>query len=136
MLEYNSEIYINKETSKSVIESIVQNNIIDYKKLNIHKYTQKIEELRKEYLKYKNNKVNNPYKYYVFWEIVKKKFNDSKISLIKRDQKTKTLCVLDILPDIKTHIAFSCCVAIPWLVGSPQGPQQHKTTNKRKSNTT
>ena len=89
MLEYNSEIYINKETSKSVIESIVQNNIIDYKKLNIHKYTQKIEELRKEYLKYKNNKVNNPYKYYVFWEIVKKKFNDSKISLIKRDQKTK-----------------------------------------------
>ena len=89
MLEYNSEIYINKETSKSVIESIVQNNIIDYKKLNIHKYTQKIEELRKEYLKYKNNKVNNPYKYYVFWEIVKKKFNDSKISLIKRNQKTK-----------------------------------------------
>lgn len=89
MYQFNNTIFIDSETSKIVLKSILKNTNIDYTKLNIFKYKKKILELKKIYLDKKKTKVKKlNYKYEIFWNIVEEKYN-RKINIIKRHQKEK-----------------------------------------------
>ena len=93
-------INIDSELSKNILNSIIQKEKIEFKKLKILKLKKQIESIRAEYLlrekKYKQNE--NYYKYQIFWELVKKKFTGTEIIFKKRDQKEK---------EEKVHVLFS-----------------------------
>ena len=93
-------INIDSELSKNILNSIIQKEKIEFKKLKILKLKKQIESIRAEYLlREKNYKRNeNYYKYQIFWELVKKKFTGTEIIFKKRDQKEK---------EEKVHVLFS-----------------------------
>jgi len=102
-------ISINSSLSKIVLNSIMKNEKIDYKSLKISNLKGKIEQLRKEYLKTKKtvNNINNKYKYFVFWEIIKKKFKMKKIILKKRDQYKKEKKINILFTDFGKAMGFN-----------------------------
>ena len=102
-------ININSSLSKIVLNSIMKNEKIDYKSLKISNLKGKIEQLRKEYLKTKKtvNNINNKYKYFVFWEIIKKKFKMKKIILKKRDQYKKEKKINILFTDFGKAMGFN-----------------------------
>ena len=65
---------ISSDLSKKILADILLNNKIEYKKLNILNLKRKIEKLKKEYQKIKKSEKlkKNNYKYFIFWEIIKK----------------------------------------------------------------
>lgn len=87
----------------------MKNEKIDYKSLKISNLKGKIEQLRKEYLKTKKtvNNINNKYKYFVFWEIIKKKFKMKKIILKKRDQYKKEKKINILFTDFGKAMGFN-----------------------------
>ena len=99
MLNLNLNIYISSETSKSVLDSITLNKDINYKKLKIENLKIQIKNLRSEYSKIKKKLINKKlsYKYFLFWEIIKDKYNENIITLKTRKQKN----------DKKVNIIFS-----------------------------
>ena len=99
MLNLNLNIYISSETSKSVLDSITLNKDINFKKLKIENLKIQIKNLRSEYSKTKKKLINKKlsYKYFLFWEIIKDKYNENIITLKTRKQKN----------DKKVNIIFS-----------------------------
>jgi hypothetical protein len=99
VLNLNLNIYISSETSKSVLDSITLNKDINYKKLKIENLKIQIKNLRSEYSKIKKKLINKKlsYKYFLFWEIIKDKYNENIITLKTRKQKN----------DKKVNIIFS-----------------------------
>jgi hypothetical protein len=93
MSKLNSDIYINSETSKIVLNSIIEGKKINFKKLKIELLKKDVNNLKKQYLDIKNNNhYDNKdfgYRYFLFWELVKKKYNKDIISLEKRPQKKR-----------------------------------------------
>ena len=82
---------IDSTTSKYILGSIINNNIINYKKWNLLEQKQRIVRLKKDYKEFKkNNTTINKYKFYIFWELIKKKYNIKKLNLRKRNQKLKS----------------------------------------------
>ena len=67
-------INIDSELSKNILNSIIQKEKIEFKKLKILKLKKQIESLRAEYLLREKNykRDENYYKYQIFWELVKK----------------------------------------------------------------
>ena len=100
MSDKSKLINIDSGLSKIVLNSIIKKDKIDYKKLKILSLKKKIEDLRKEYLKMLKSlkPAKNDYKYYIFWELIKKKFRENRIVLKKRIQQKK---------EEKMHILFS-----------------------------
>ena len=86
MSKLNSDIYINSETSKIVLNSIIEGKKINFKKLKIELLKKDVNNLKKQYLDIKNNNhYDNKdfgYRYFLFWELVKKKYNKDIISII------------------------------------------------------
>lgn len=89
MSKFNTSINIESEVSKSVLNSIIEDNKINYKRLKITKLKKNIEKLKYEYDKIKINIKNKDYsyRYFLFWEIVKKKYSKNIISLKLREQR-------------------------------------------------
>jgi len=82
---------IDSTTSKHILGSIVSNKVINYKKWNLIEHKTRIIKLKKDYNLYKkNNKFVNEYKFYIFWELIKKKYSIKRLSLRKRNQKLKS----------------------------------------------
>ena len=82
-------MYIDSATSKYVLNNILNSNKIDFKKKEISKYKKEIHRLVKEYKAFKKKKTISNYKYFLFWELIKKKYNIKNLQLKKRDQKKK-----------------------------------------------
>ena len=99
MSKLNLEIYVCSETSKNVLNSIILDKNINFKKLKIENLKIQIENLRNEYLKIKKKLTAKSlnYKYFIFWEIIKNKYSENIITLKKRKQKN----------DKKVNIIFS-----------------------------
>ena len=55
MSKLNSDIYINSETSKIVLNSIIEGKKINFKKLKIELLKKGVNNLKKQYLDIKNN---------------------------------------------------------------------------------
>tara|TARA_B100000029_G_C17600922_1_gene965729 strand:+ start:2172 stop:3314 length:1143 start_codon:yes stop_codon:yes gene_type:complete len=89
MSKFNTNINIESEISKSVLNSIIDDNKINYKKLKIAKLKKDIEKLKYDYnkIKLKIKNIDYSYRYFLFWEIVKKKYSKNIISLKLREQK-------------------------------------------------
>ena len=92
--------YISSELSKTILNQIIKNQKIDYKKHKISHLQKDIKKIQNNYLKLekKVDKINPEYKYYIFWEIIKNNFKNVEFKLIKRNQKKK---------EDKMHILFS-----------------------------
>lgn len=92
--------YISSELSKTILNQIIKNQKIDYKKHKISHLQKDIKKIKNNYLKLekKVDKINPEYKYYIFWEIIKNNFKNIEFKLIKRNQKKK---------EDKMHILFS-----------------------------
>ncbi len=74
MFDEIKTLNINSDLSKKILNNIIDNKEINYKKLNILFLKKKIEKLKKDYLLIKNKKkINENYKLHIFWEILKKK---------------------------------------------------------------
>lgn len=89
MSKLNSEIYISSEVSKKVLNSIILKKKVNLKKLKIEHLKNKIDKLNKDYLfiKKKSTNLELNYKYFLFWEIIKNKYDKDIITLKKRKQK-------------------------------------------------
>ena len=82
---------IDSTASKYILSSIINNNSIDFKKWNFNEYKKRITKLKKEYTLFKKkNIIKNEYKFYIFWELLKKKYSIKKLNLKKRNQKFKS----------------------------------------------
>ncbi len=89
MSKFNTRINIDSEISKSVLNSIINDSKINFKKLKITKLQKNIEMLKLDYNKIKSKIKNDDYsyRYFLFWEIVRKKYSKNIISLKLREQK-------------------------------------------------
>ena len=81
-------INIDSDLSKNILNSIIQKEKIEFKKLKILKLKKQIESIRAEYLLKKKYKRKKLYKYQTFGTC-KKKFSDTEIIFKKRDQKER-----------------------------------------------
>lgn len=89
MSKLKTEIYISSILSKTILNCIIEKKKINFEKLKIKHLKKDIKELENDYLEIKK-KVNYKdfeYRYFLFWEMVKKKYSDKIISLRKRKQK-------------------------------------------------
>tara|TARA_S200000501_G_C20826880_1_gene745329 strand:+ start:362 stop:1483 length:1122 start_codon:yes stop_codon:yes gene_type:complete len=84
-------MYINSEASKYILNKIIKQKKINFKKYNLNKYKKEIQKLKKDY-KFisKKNFFNSKYKYYFFWEIIRAKYSLKELTLKKRNQKRKS----------------------------------------------
>ncbi len=99
---------INSDLSKKILNNIIDNKEINYKKLNILFLKKKIQKLKKDYLLIKNKrKVDENYKLYFFWEILKKKYKNQKLYYKKRNQFNKLDKVSIHLPEIGKALGFN-----------------------------
>ncbi len=100
---------ISSDLSKKILADILLNNKIEYKKLNILNLKRKIEKLKKEYQKIKKSEKlkKNNYKYFIFWEIIKKEYKIKNIPLKKRNQINKSDKVSIHLPEIGKALGFN-----------------------------
>ena len=83
-------MYIDSTTSKYVLNNILNNNKIDFNKKEITKYKKEIRKLIKDYKTFSKKKTISNYKYFFFWELIKKKYNIKNIQLKKRNQEKKS----------------------------------------------
>lgn len=100
---------IDSDLSKKILADILKNNKINYKKLNILNLKNKIEKLKNDYQKTKEEGQfeKNNYKYFIFWEIIKKEYKIQNISLQKRNQINKSDKVNIHLPEIGKALGFN-----------------------------
>ena len=82
-------MYINSDTSKYILNNILKNNKIDFKKKEVAKHKKEIQNLIKDYKNFSKKKILSNYKYFIFWELIKKKYNIKNLQLKKREQKKK-----------------------------------------------
>ena len=82
-------MYLNSETSKYILNCIVNNNKIDFKNKDVSKYKKEIKKLKIDYNNFPKTKSLSSYKYYIFLELIKKKYNIQNLKLKKRNQKKK-----------------------------------------------
>jgi len=89
MLE--KKIYISKDISKIILNSIISGKKINYKKYKLEKERKKIQILKKEYVKIKKKNKKNTLnlKFEYFWDIVKKSYSASEIVFKQRSQSGK-----------------------------------------------
>jgi hypothetical protein len=101
-------INIDSSTSKSVLKCITENKKIDFKNLKLENFKIDINKIKNEYkrLKSKNYTINNTYKYFLFWEMVKKRYKIESLILKKRNQKKKEFKVNIIFSDIGKALGF------------------------------
>ena len=59
-------MYINSDTSKHVLNNILNNNKIDFKKKDLAKYKKEIQKLIKDYKNFSKKKTLSNYKYFFF----------------------------------------------------------------------
>ena len=84
-------MYIDSNTSKYVLNSIIDKRKINFEKYKLNEIKTDINNLKKNYQKLiKNNISKSKYKYYFFWELLKKKYNIKKLTLKERNQKFKS----------------------------------------------
>lgn len=83
-------MYINSEASKYILNNIINGNKINLNKFNLKSYRQEIQKLKNDYkIISKKNFSRSNYKYYYFWELIRKKYNIEKLTLKERYQKKK-----------------------------------------------
>ena len=83
-------MYIDSETSKNILNSIILKKKINYKTLKVVSYKKEILKLIADYNNIKKRgKFITKYKYFFFWELLKKKYKISNLKLKERNQKTK-----------------------------------------------
>ena len=80
-------MYLSSETSKYILNCIVNNNKIDFKNKDVSKYKKEIQKLKIDYNNFPKTKSLSSYKYYIFWELIKKKYDIQNLKLKKRNQK-------------------------------------------------
>lgn len=102
-------VNIDSELSKKILAKILNEKSINYKMLNIVNLKEEIEKLKKDYqrIKSKNNLKNSNYKYFIFWEIIKKEYNIQNISFQKRNQLNKSDKISIHLPEIGKALGFN-----------------------------
>ena len=86
MLNYNYDIYIDPIVSKKVLAFIREQKKINYKELNLPHLEKKIENLKKLFKKELSKNVKKNYRNYLFWELIKKKYNQKNLD-IKQKKK-------------------------------------------------
>ena len=89
MLNYNYDIYIDPIVSKKVLTFIREQKKINYKELNLSHLEKKIENLKKLFKKELSKNVKKNYRNYLFWELIKKKYNQKNLD-IKQKKKDKS----------------------------------------------
>ena len=80
MLDFNKIYHVNSKISKEVIKNIINNQKIDFNKLQISNYEKEINDIVKLYNIFKSQKKEN-YRNSIFWEIINKKYKKIKILL-------------------------------------------------------
>ena len=84
-------MYVDSNTSKYVLNSIINKKKINFKKYNLNEIKNDIVKLKKDYQKLINYNVSkSKYKYFFFWELLKKKYDIKKLTLKERNQKFKS----------------------------------------------
>ena len=102
-------INIDSDLSKKILTQIKENKLINYKELKIVPLKSKIEKLKRDYFQ-EFNKIKptkNNYKYYIFWEMVKKKYKKHNVLLNKRNQVNKSDKVNIHIPDVGKALGFN-----------------------------
>lgn len=110
LIKKSSEfILIDSFTSKKVLSSIMDDKKINLKKLKLENFEKKITQIRKDYLIFKKKlKITNfKYKNYIFWELIKKKFNIKNIILKERNQKKKAEKVNILFSEFTKALGFT-----------------------------
>ena len=88
MLDFNKICHVNSKISKEVIKNIINNQKIDFNKLQISNYENEINDIVKLYNIFKYQKKDN-YRNSIFWEIINKKYKKIKIYQTSRRQNHK-----------------------------------------------
>lgn len=84
-------MFLDSNTSKYVLNSIINKKKINFKKYNLNEIKDDINKLEKNYKKIVSKKAfTSMYKYYFFWELLKEKYSIEKITLKQRNQKYKS----------------------------------------------
>ncbi len=83
-------MYLSSEISKYVLNCIIDNKKINFKRNNISQFKKEIQRLKKDYNNFLKKDFSSKYKYYVFWELIKNKYNVKQLKLAKRNQKKKS----------------------------------------------
>ena len=88
MLDFNKIYLVNSKISREVIKNIINNQKIDFNKLQISNYENEINDIVKLYNIFKSQKKDN-YRNSIFWEIINKKYKKIKIYQTSRRQNHK-----------------------------------------------
>ena len=88
MLDFNKIYLVNSKISREVIKNIINNQKIDFNKLQISNYENEINDIVKLYNIFKYQKKDN-YRNSIFWEIINKKYKKIKIYQTSRRQNHK-----------------------------------------------
>jgi hypothetical protein len=88
MLDFEKIYLVNSKISKEVIKNIINNNKIDFNKLQISDYEKEINEIIKLYNIFKSSKKEN-HRNSIFWKIINKKYKKIKIYQTLRKQNQK-----------------------------------------------
>ena len=88
MLDFEKIYLVNSKISKEVIKNIINNNKIDFNKLQISDYEKEINEIIKLYNIFKSIKKEN-HRNSIFWKIINKKYKKIKIYQTLRKQNQK-----------------------------------------------
>lgn len=89
MLNYNYDIYIDPTISKKVLTFIREQKKIDYKELKLSHLKKKIENLKKLFKKELSKNIKKNYRNYLFWELIKKKYNQKNLDIKQKKKKSK-----------------------------------------------
>jgi|LakMenEpi03Aug12_release.lakeMendotaPanAssembly.Ray.scaffolds.fasta_scaffold161514_2 hypothetical protein len=103
---FNENIYISSEISKKVILLIKNNKDINYRKLNLSAYENRIELLKKKFLTKKKNE-KNTLRNNFFWDVIKKKYKNLEINSAQRLQKNKSEKLNINFQKIGKHLGFN-----------------------------
>ena len=87
MLNYNYDIYIDPTISKKVLTFIREQKKIDYKELKLSHLKKKIENLKKLFKKELSKNIKKNYRNYLFWELIKKKYNQKNLDIKQKKKK-------------------------------------------------
>ena len=88
MLDFNKIYLVNSKISKEVTKNIINNQKIDFNKLQISNYENEVNDIVKLYNIFKSQKKDN-YRNSIFWEIINKKYKKIKIYQTSRRQNHK-----------------------------------------------
>ena len=97
------------EISKKVLSLIVNNKEINFNNLKLEKFKKEILKIVHDYevLKKKQNNLNQKYRNFIFWEIIKKRLKINEIVYKSRQQKNKETKVNVIFSDIRQALGFN-----------------------------